>query len=181
MNMPKHFWPSPILQAGVCLHGKPALSLRDLKANYYPYWENTNALIDSAYKVGKAHILFETGVVEGVEDGSTFWSDVSLNEHFVNNEWLVFYTDPKARQGFDYLAKCRLVSLYVGSINQLTTERTETKQVEDGYDEKLDSAGHVITHAVNTKRKPRPSRPIIPAATLRARQFWSYTTSIRGN
>ncbi len=130
-------------------------ALRDLKTNYFLYWENTNTLIDSAYQAGKAHILFETSIEKGVSDGDTFWESVSLNPGFVKNEWLVFYTDPAARVAFDYRAKCRLVSLYVGHESTSSTERTETKQVEDGYDEKLDSSGHVVSRTVKYKTETK--------------------------
>ncbi|MBC7774186.1 MAG: hypothetical protein H7246_02005, partial [Phycisphaerae bacterium] len=82
-------------------------ALRDLKANYFLYWENANTLIDSAYREGKAHILFETSVQDGVWDGRYFWKSTSLAESGVKNEWLAFYTDSTARPEFDFRAKCR--------------------------------------------------------------------------
>ncbi len=126
-------------------------ALRDLKANYFHYWENANALIDSAYREGKAHILFETSVQNGVWDGRYFWSSTSLAERSVKSEWLAFYTDSTARPEFDFRAKCSLVSLYVGPASTSSTERTESKQVEDGYDEVLDSAGRVVSRTVKYK------------------------------
>ena len=130
-------------------------SLKDLKANYFPYWENTNALIDSAYKAGKAHILLDLSTVDGVYDGATFWEYTDLKANFIKNDWLAFYADPAARAEFDYRAKCRLVSLDVGSESTYSSERTETKQVEDGYDEKLDSAGHVISRTVKYRTETK--------------------------
>jgi len=130
-------------------------ALRDLKTNYFLYWENTNALIDSAHQAGKAHILFETSVENGVQDGAIFWENTSLKPGFLKNEWLVFYSDSAAREAFDYRAKCRLVALYVGTEHTSNTERTETKQVEDGYDEKLDSSGHVVSRTVKYKTETK--------------------------
>jgi hypothetical protein len=126
-------------------------ALRDLKANYFHYWEHTNQLLDSAYQVGKAHVLLEKSVENGVSDGSIFWEGSSLGPGFIKNEWLVFYADSAARTQFDFRAKCRLVSLYVGRESTSSTERTETKQVEDGYDEKIDSSGHVLSRTVKYK------------------------------
>jgi hypothetical protein len=122
--------------------------LRDLKTNYFLYWEHTNALIDSAYHEGKAHILFETSVQKGVSDGSTFWESFSLDPSFVKSEWLIFYKDSTARAQFDYRAKCRLVSLYVGSESNSQTERVETKEVEDGYDIITDSLGKIVSSTI---------------------------------
>jgi len=123
-------------------------ALRDLKANYFVYWENANALIDSAYREGKAHILFETSVQDGVSDYGDFWRNTDLASSWLKNEWLAYYSDSTARPAFDFRAKCRLVSLYVSPESTSATERTETKEVEDGYDEKLDSAGRVISRTV---------------------------------
>jgi len=130
-------------------------ALSDLKANYFPFWENANALIDSAYQNGKAHILFETSVLNGVPDGKAFWRDTHLGESRVKSEWLVFYTDSKARSNFDFRAKCRLVSLYVSPESNTSTERTECTQVEDGYDEKLDTAGRVISRTLKYKTETK--------------------------
>lgn len=165
-------------------------ALRNLKANYYPFWENTNALIDSAYHTGKAHILFETSTENGVSDGNTFWESASLKPNFIKSEWLVFYNDPTARPSFDYLAKCKLVSLYVGPESTSSTERTETKQVEDGYDETLDSSGHVVSRTVKYKTETKTittytsSRSaygtvVLELVDLHAGKVWS-TESISG-
>lgn len=126
-------------------------ALRDLKTNYFSYWEQTNALIDSAYAAGKAHIVFEPSTASGVADGAVFWKNAALGPSFIDNEWLIFYADTAAVQTVDYRVKCKLVSLYVGSESNSSTERTETKQVEDGYDEVLDTAGRVISHTVKYK------------------------------
>jgi hypothetical protein len=126
-------------------------ALRDLKSNYFPYWENANALIDSAYRVGKAHVVIETSTAKGISDGNTFWEYFTVKPNFVRNEWLVFYPDSSTRKSFDYRVKCQLVALYVGSESNSSTERTESKQVEDGYDETLDTAGHVIARTARFK------------------------------
>ncbi|MBK6997661.1 MAG: hypothetical protein IPH31_23285 [Lewinellaceae bacterium] len=130
-------------------------ALLELKDNYFPSWENANALIDSAYQNGKAHILFETSVLNGVPDGKAFWRDTHLGESRVKSEWLVFYTDSTARSNFDFRAKCRLVSLYVSPESNTSTERTECTQVEDGYDEKLDTAGRVISRTLKYKTETK--------------------------
>lgn len=129
--------------------------LRDLKSNYFLYWENTNTLIDSAYQAGKAHVLFETSVQNGVSDSSTFWGAFNFSPSFVNNEWLVFYTNPAARESFDYKAQCKLVSLYVGSENNSQTERVETKEVEDGYDILTDSLGKIVSTTIRYRTETK--------------------------
>lgn len=126
-------------------------ALRDLKSNYFSYWENTVQLIDSAYRAGKAHVLFEPGVQSGVPSGNTFWGNTSFGGSFPKHEWLVFYADSSTRAAFDFRAKCHLVSLYVSPESTSSSERTESKQVEDGYEEKRDSAGHVISRTQKYK------------------------------
>lgn len=126
-------------------------ALRDLKSNYYSYWENANALIDSAYRVGKAHVLVQTGLKKKGYDSDSFWDEIRFGPQFVKSDWLVFYTDSTQRNGFDYRAKCQLLSLEVGSESHSQTERTEEKQVEDGYDETLDSTGKVVSRTTRYK------------------------------
>jgi hypothetical protein len=118
---------------------------RDLKTNYYSYWENTNALMDSAWHMGKVNILIVPESNSGISDGSYFWEDLKKKPQLIKSDWLVFYADPQARQTFDYTLKCSLLSLHVGSENNTQTTRTETKQVEDGFEETRDSCGRVVS------------------------------------
>lgn len=117
-------------------------TLRDLKSNYYRYWENANALIDSAYLAGQAHILLETDAGSG---NSGLWQNAGPFgvEHF-NTEWLLFYQNPAARPHFDFRVKSRLQSIYVGPENRWESSHTETKQIEVGQKEVRDSTGKVI-------------------------------------
>ncbi len=126
-------------------------TLCDLKNNYSQSGENTNALLDSAYQEGKAHILFEAITSEDPSDGGTFWESIAINPTFVKSEWLTFYPNSAAREEFDYHLRCNLVSLYVGSDCTSATERTESKEVEDGYDEVSDTSGHVVSRSTRYK------------------------------
>lgn len=130
-------------------------TLLDLKSNYFPYWENANALIDSAYHVGKAHVIFEPSTAEGVSDGQSFWDYFAMTPNFVKSEWLLFYKDSSTRKTFDYRIKCQLLSIYVSGECTSNVDRYETKQVEDGYDEKIDSTGHVISRTPKYKTETK--------------------------
>ncbi|HAD14223.1 MAG TPA: hypothetical protein DCF33_17495 [Saprospirales bacterium] len=135
-----------LLSAGEHIAARKAYYLlRELKTNYYPYWENANALMDSAWHMGKVHILIVPESAPGISDASYFWEDLKKNPQLIKNDWLIFYTDPQARQTFTYTLKCMLVSLDIGSGNNTQTTRTETKQVEDGFEETRDSCGRVVS------------------------------------
>lgn len=120
-------------------------TLRDLKTNYFRYWENANDLTDSAYLAGQAHILLETDVRSGVWGSQHFWQNAGpLYERQFNTEWLIFYQNPTARPHFDFRVKSRLTALHVGPENRWETTRTETKQIEVGHKEVRDSTGKVV-------------------------------------
>lgn len=120
-------------------------TLRDLKANYYRYWENANALTDSAYLAGQAHILLEIDVLSGAWGSQNFWQNAGpFYERHFNTEWLLFYQNPAARPHFDFKVKSRLNDLYIGPENRWESSRTETKQIEVGQKEVRDSTGKVV-------------------------------------
>lgn len=116
-------------------------TLRDLKDNYYRYWENANALIDSAFQAGQAHILLESDA----RGSLSFWQygAVFAPLHF-NTEWLRFYQHPSARAKFDFRVKSRLTQRYISPESRWETSFTETKQIEVGCKEVRDSTGTVV-------------------------------------
>jgi hypothetical protein len=116
-------------------------TLRDLKDNYYRYWENANALIDSAFQAGQAHVLLESDA----RGSLSFWQPGTLLAPlYFNTEWLRFYQYPNARAEFDFRVKSRLTEMHVGPENRWETIFTETKQIEVGHKEVRDSTGNVV-------------------------------------
>lgn len=127
--------------------------LSDLKRHYFPTWENIDSLIANARKMGKEHILFLAETRIGISDGPDFWSYMMQKPPNPANEWFVIHTDTTSRTTFDYQLKCRLESLYVGSENQFHTTQTETKEVEDGYEETRDTSGRVISRTTTYRQE----------------------------
>ncbi|HNG90871.1 MAG TPA: hypothetical protein PK858_11725, partial [Saprospiraceae bacterium] len=89
-------------------------TLRNLKDNYYRYWENTNTLIDSAYRAGQVYVLVQS-------DGHDVWGQGSLwqpirTQAFAgyDTEWTHFYHDPASREQYDYRVLAHLASMMVG-------------------------------------------------------------------
>ena len=119
--------------------------LSDLKKHYFPSWENVDSLIESARALGTEHLLFLAETRNGITDGPDFWSDMVQSPPKLRKEWILIHTDTSVRKTFDYLLNCRLESLYVGAENQHTATRTETQEVEDGYEETRDTSGKVIS------------------------------------
>lgn len=127
--------------------------LTDLKQHYYPYWENANNLLDSAWTMGKEHVLFITESQVGASDSRTFWENMRKRPPVGKNDWLVIHQDSSARKSFDYTLTCQLQSLDVGSDNERTSTRTETKDVEDGYEEVRDTSGRVISRTTKYRKE----------------------------
>jgi len=120
-------------------------TLRDLKTNYYSYWENANTLIDSAYLAGQAHILLENDPGSGAWGGQNFRQNAGpVKGRTFNNEWLLFYENPDARAHFDFRVKSRLTDMIVWPESRWESTRTESKQIEVGHKEVRDSTGKVI-------------------------------------
>jgi hypothetical protein len=119
--------------------------LRNLKSNYFSYWENANALTDSAYRAGQAHILLETDLRAITWGELSFWKNAGpLAAQQFNTEWLLFYQNPTDRPHFDFVVKSRLADLYIGPESRWETSRTESKQIEVGCKEVRDTSGKVV-------------------------------------
>lgn len=123
-------------------------TLQDLKQNYYHYWENANALFDSARILGVAHILLTNLPAPEPAAGQVFWREVSSQARRLNDEWHVYYPTFLANQPYDYVVQCQVKSINVGTESRSETTRTEEKDLEKGFEEKKDTAGRVI------ERKP---------------------------
>ncbi len=123
-------------------------ALQDLKQNYYRYWENANALLDSVRILGVAHILLTNLPATEASAGEAFWKEVSVQARRLNDEWHIYYPTFSPTQQYDYVVECRVSSIQVGSESRSETTRTEEKDIEVGYEEKKDTAGRVI------ERKP---------------------------
>lgn len=119
-------------------------TLQDIKQNYFLYWENTNALLDSARILGVAHILLTNLPNMEASASQTFWRDVSTQARRLNDEWHVYYPVFVVGQPYDYIVQCHVKSIQIGSESRSETTRTEEKDVEKGFEEKKDTAGRVI-------------------------------------
>jgi hypothetical protein len=105
-------------------------TLVNLKENYYPVWESSTALLDSASRVGVEHVL-----VEGYG---------RFSPSYIDSKWQKFYRDASARENFDIIIRSHGLQVYVGPDSENRSCYTESKQIEVGYTEKKDSAGNVI-------------------------------------
>ncbi len=128
---------------------REALStLQDLKQHYYLYWENTNALLDSARVLGVSHILLTNLPSTPPEKGLFFWKGVFAQTRRLNDEWHTYYVAFLPDQPYDYVVECQVKSIQVGSESRSESTTTEEKDIEKGFEEKKDTAGNVI------ERKP---------------------------
>ncbi len=124
-------------QSSVLLESRKAADARqaystlvNLKEHYYPVWENSAELLDTAAQLGVEHVLLE--------------GNVRFSPRNIDSKWQKFYRDPEARTGFDIIIRARDVQVFVGPDIENRSCYTETKDIEVGYNEKKDSAGNVI-------------------------------------
>lgn len=104
-------------------------TLLDLHENYYPVWENSAVLLDSAAQLGVEHVL-----IEGVCQPSGLF----------DSKWQKFYRNPSARPAFDILINTASLNVLVSPDQETRNSYTETRDVVVRYEEKKDSNGVVI-------------------------------------
>ena len=123
-------------------------TLQDLKQNYYLYWENANALYDSARVLGVTHILFAQLTAPDSKAPVSRWEVSAEQARRLNDEWHRYYIVFSPARQYDYVVQCRVESMQVGSECRSETTRTEEKDIQTGCEEIKDTSGQVI------ERKP---------------------------
>ena len=120
-----------LLQEGTHAAAREAFAvLTDLQENYYPVWENAQALKDSASILGTEHILVAGGL-----------TPTAL---FLDSKWQKFYLNASERASFDIIINTSRLTIDVSPDIESDYTYTETADVEVGYTEKKDSNGVVI-------------------------------------
>ncbi|HAD14224.1 MAG TPA: hypothetical protein DCF33_17500 [Saprospirales bacterium] len=96
---------------------KAYAAFNDLKSNYFKYWENTNILLDSAYKAGKATILLERVASDINAETNLFWDHFALLQPLPSADWLTFYSDTLKHTRFDFHVRYQLINLTIEQKN----------------------------------------------------------------
>lgn len=106
--------------------------LTDLKTNYFRYWENANALMDSAFRAGKVQVLLERAYGENTDELVAFWENYDQTPGFPSMNWLSFYTDSSAQKQFDFHVRYYLHE-YIANSDTLVTHPSESGQENAGF------------------------------------------------
>lgn len=104
-------------------------TLFDLKTNYFEFWEDTDALIETARQAGMVHVLLQPPVYELEEKASLMRNFMALARPDTTYGWFAFYTNELDRPSFDYRVRCNLTKLVASPLNTSTGRFTETQIV----------------------------------------------------
>lgn len=134
--------------------------------DYTKYYTDVDNLIDECYNKGLSHIM----IIVVNNTPFAFQNDFMINlidfpMSDLNSFWVKNYTRDSRNGDYDVYANVILTIADVSPNNESTTERTETKDIKDGWEYKLDDQGHIMTDTAGNKIK------IVKYKTIRCKVF----------
>jgi len=112
----------------------------DFNASY----KKVEELVSKAENLGKEHVLIETLFDSRMfipYDIDRFLDGVRYIPN--GGRWIEYYTNPNARDYFDFIARLRINDVYISPERESKRVYVEEKEVEDGLDYVLDNNGNV--------------------------------------
>jgi len=108
-------------------------TLFELKTNYFEFWEDADALMETARQSGMVHVLLQTNEHELEEEALLIRQFMGLGNADESYGWFAFHTSELARPGFDYRVRCTLKQLDASPLNMSKGRLTETQLVGYSY------------------------------------------------
>lgn len=124
---------------------------------YYRDFRDKELLKQRALDLGTDHILVSVVNDAPVALPQRFEEELlQLSVGDLNSQWRLFYTNNKARNYFDYLAKVRFTDIAVSPERVQERSYVEHKEIEEGWEYVLDANGNVLKDSLgNDVRVPK--------------------------
>ncbi len=128
---------------------------------FYPVYKDTDDLIKIAYNKGNTYVIFK------IENNSQSILPSSFKDELyntsidgLNQKWTIYDSKPLENFTFDYiiLLNIRLIDISPENFNQ--KQYTESKQIPDGWQYKLDNKGNVMKDSTGNDIKVPKFRTI---------------------
>jgi hypothetical protein len=119
-------------------------TLSNLKENYYPVWEASDAKMAEALEMGTSRFLVEkTGY--WAFHTNEFWRGMTQFGTTLNNStWQKIDEQPVENRRYDYLVQLQLVHLDIGNEQVWHSTNTYSKEIQVGEKVTKDTSGQVI-------------------------------------
>ena len=119
-------------------------TLSNLKENYYPVWQESNAKMAEALEMGTSRFLVEkTGY--WAFHTNDFWRGMAPFGTIINSStWQKIDEQPFENRKYDYLVELQLVHLDIGNEQVWSNTNTYSKEIQVGEKVTKDTSGHVV-------------------------------------
>ncbi len=115
---------------------------------FYPNYKDVDALIKEAYDAGLTYVLFKMVNNSEAILPVQFEKDLlNMSTYNFNKDWTIFHSQPIDNFYYDYSIIVSIKVIDISPESQNQTEFTETKQVQEGTQYKLDANGNVMKDA----------------------------------
>src|SRR3972149_651794 len=146
-----------LLQKGGRINARAAYADFEKVKSYYTTFKDIDDQLAKSHEAGTTKVLFKMKKTNPVPLPPTFEQElmkISLQD--LNQNWIRYYTSDVAGTHYDYSVFVNLKVIDVSP--ELAKEKyySESKQVQDGWEYKLDSKGNVIKDSLgNDIKKPK--------------------------
>jgi len=146
-----------LLQKGGRFNAREAYADFQRVKSYYSAFKDIDEQLAKAHEEGMTKVLFKMQKSNPVPLPPTFEQElmkISLQD--LNQNWIRYYTSGTQGINYDYSVSVNLKVIDVSPESVKDVQYTESKQIQDGWEYKLDSKGNVMKDSLgNDIKKPK--------------------------
>lgn len=137
---------------------------------YYGSYRDVDTRIEEAYNKGQNHVLIRYNNSSQMIIPQQFMNNLSqFDEKSLNSTWTKYHLDNQAITNFDYYIDVLIFQVNIGPEQVNSTQYTDEKQVQDGFQYVLDANGNVAKDSLGNDIK-EPKYKTITATIYRTNQ-----------
>lgn len=140
-------------------------------AGYSNSFSDIDELMDSCYKMGQTYVILIVVNSSNTHVPAGFLTNlIALNTNELNSFWIKYYATDERNGDYDIAINVTLNNIAVSPNNISIVEHTESKEIKDGWEYKLDDKGNKILDSTGNPIKI-PKYKTITCKVQQHRQF----------
>jgi hypothetical protein len=121
---------------------------------FFDFYKDTDQKINQSLHIGTSYVIFKMQNINRLPLPPAFERElmaISLNG--LNRQWLTYHTQELKEFQYDYAIQLNIQNIIVSPEGLKEVHFTETKEVEDGFQYKLDGRGNVMKDSLGNDIK----------------------------
>jgi hypothetical protein len=161
---------SQFLEKGTRSEARLAYSDFMAVKKFFDFYKDTDQKINQSLQIGTSYVIFKMKNDNRITLPPAFEKELlAISLHDLNRQWLAYHTQEWKDFQYDYSINVNIQNIMVSPEGLKEVHFTETKEVEDGFQYKLDSRGNVMKDSLGNDIKI-PKMKIITCNLIETRQ-----------